>query len=100
MKDLKIIILCGGRGIRLFDHSDYIPKAMVRLGHKPIIWHIMKRYALYGYTDFVLALGAKGEMIRNYFLQYETYSNDMYIELEKVKFKLLLTHRKRIGRLR
>ena len=78
---MKTIILCGGRGIRLDNESDYIPKAMVKLGHRPMIWHIMKRYSLAGYNNFILALGSKGELIRDYFTRYRDYTNDIEVDL-------------------
>jgi glucose-1-phosphate cytidylyltransferase len=78
---MPVVILCGGRGIRLSGEATYIPKGMVRVGHQPILWHVMKRYALFGYTKFVLALGKKGEMIREYFLNYRSYTNDIHIQL-------------------
>ena len=79
---MKVIILCGGRGIRLAGESSYIPKAMVRIGHRPIVWHVMKRFSSYGINDFILALGYKGEMLRDYFLKYDTYVSDVQISLE------------------
>lgn len=89
---MKVLILCGGRGIRLFGESTYILKGMVRLGHRPILWHIMKRFALAGHTDFVLALGSKGEMIREYFLNYDRYVNDVTITLGSGKETPLSRH--------
>lgn len=89
---MKVVILCGGRGIRLPDDSVYLPKGMVRLGHRPILWHIMKRFALAGHTDFVLALGAKGEFIRDYFFHYDQYVTDTQIELGSGKIELLSKH--------
>lgn len=64
----KVIILCGGRGTRLKEHTDFIPKPMVELGGKPLLWHIMKIYAHHGFKEFVLPLGYKGEVIRKYFM--------------------------------
>lgn len=89
---MKVLILCGGRGIRLYNESVYIPKGMVRLGHRPILWHIMKRFALAGHTDFVLALGSKGELIRDYFLHYDRYVTDTQITLGSGKVELLSKH--------
>ena len=89
---MKVIILCGGRGIRLYDESTYIPKGMVRLGHRPVLWHIMKRFALAGHNDFILALGAKGELIRDYFLHYDQYVTDMQLSLGSSKIDLLSKH--------
>lgn len=86
---MKVIILCGGVGIRLQNAFDYIPKAMVPIGHRPLIWHVMKSYAMYGYTDFVLALGKGGNKIRDYFYNYEKNVNTVQINLssQKLKFK-------------
>ena len=78
---MKVIILCGGKGTRLREETDYQPKPMVNVGGKPILWHIMKIYAHYGYTDFILALGYKGNIIRDYFLNYDYYTSDFTIQL-------------------
>ena len=78
---MKVIILCGGQGTRLREETEYKPKPMVEIGGKPILWNIMKIYAHYGYKDFVLALGYKGDIIRNYFLNYYTYNNDFTVHL-------------------
>ena len=64
---MKVIILCGGEGTRLKEETEFKPKPLVEVGGKPILWHIMKIYASYGFTDFILALGYKGEMIKDYF---------------------------------
>ena len=64
---MKTIILCGGKGTRLREETEYRPKPMVPIGERPILWHIMRRYAKYGHKDFVLCLGYKGEMIKEYF---------------------------------
>lgn len=77
MKDkMKVVILCGGRGTRLKEETEYRPKPMVTIGGKPILWHIMKMYAHYGFKDFILSLGYKGEMIKEYFLNYKAMNND------------------------
>ena len=89
---MKVVILCGGHGIRLFDEPTYIPKGMVRLGYRPVLWHIMKRFALAGHTDFILALGTKGELIRDYFFHYDRYVNDMQISLGSGTVELLSKH--------
>ena len=78
---MKTIILCGGLGTRLREETEFRPKPMVDIGTRPILWHIMKTYAHYGFNEFVLALGYKGTMIRNYFCHYEMMNNDMTIEL-------------------
>jgi len=80
---MKVIILCGGMGTRLKEETEYRPKPMVEVGGRPILWHIMKIFAYYGYKDFVLALGYKGDFIRNYFLNYNCYNNDFTINLGK-----------------
>ncbi len=78
---MQTIILCGGLGTRLREETEYRPKPMVKIGDKPILWHIMKTYATYGHKDFVLTLGYKGEMIKDYFLHYETMISDVTLEL-------------------
>jgi len=78
---MKVIILCGGMGTRLREETEYKPKPMVEIGGKPILWHIMKIYAHYGYKEFILALGYKGDVIRDYFLNYYTYNNDFTVHL-------------------
>ena len=65
---MKLIILCGGMGTRLKEETEYKPKPMVEVGGRPILWHIMKIYSYYGYNEFILALGFRGDVIRNYFL--------------------------------
>ena len=76
----------------MLDEPTYIPKGMVKLGHRPILWHIMKRFALAGHTDFILALGAKGELIRDYFLHYDRYVTDTQITLGSEKTEILTKH--------
>ncbi|MBU2621313.1 MAG: glucose-1-phosphate cytidylyltransferase [Proteobacteria bacterium] len=80
---MKVVILCGGLGTRLREETEFRPKPMVNIGDRPILWHIMKYYSQFGYKDFVLALGYKGEMIKNYFCHYELMNNDVTIELGK-----------------
>jgi len=72
----KVLILCGGMGTRLREETEYKPKPLVEIGGMPILWHIMKHYAQAGFRDFVLALGYKGSMIKEYFLNFEWMSND------------------------
>ncbi len=78
---IPVIILCGGMGTRLREETEYKPKPMVEIGGKPILWHIMKHYAYYGFKDFILALGYKGNIIRDYFLNYYTYNSDITVSL-------------------
>ncbi len=74
---MKVVLFCGGQGVRLRDYSDQIPKPMVTVGYRPILWNIMKYYAHYGHKDFILCLGYKADVIKNYFINYdETISND------------------------
>jgi glucose-1-phosphate cytidylyltransferase len=78
---MKVIILAGGFGSRLSEYTDNIPKPMVTIGGKPILWHIMNRYAKYGFTDFQLALGYKAEVIKEYFLNYRNLNSDLTVDL-------------------
>lgn len=78
---MKVVILCGGRGMRLQEETEFRPKPLVPIGGRPILWHIMKIYAYYGFHEFVLCLGYRGEMIKEYFLTYEAMSSDFTIRL-------------------
>jgi glucose-1-phosphate cytidylyltransferase len=80
-KIIPVVILCGGMGTRLREETEYKPKPMVEIGGKPIIWHIMKHYAHYGFHRFILCLGYKGSVIKEYFLNYQAMSNDFIINL-------------------
>ncbi len=84
---MKTIILCGGLGTRMKEETEFKPKAMVLVGGKPILWHIMKIYSYYGYNEFVLALGYKGEMIRDYFLNQNAFVNDFTIDTRDGQIK-------------
>ena len=77
---MKIVLFCGGLGMRLREFSEHTPKPMVNIGYRPIIWHIMKYYAHYGHKDFILCLGYGADIIKNYFLNYnECISNDFVL---------------------
>ena len=78
---MKVVILCGGYGTRIRDVADNIPKPMISIGRYPIMWHIMKYYASYGHQDFVLCLGYKGTVIKDFFLNYEAHTKDFTIAL-------------------
>jgi len=74
---MKVVLFCGGLGTRLREYSETVPKPMVNIGYRPIIWHLMKYYAHFGHTEFILCLGYRGDLIKQYFLNYdETLSND------------------------
>ena len=83
---MKVIILAGGFGTRLAEHTETIPKPMVLIGDKPILWHIMKTYASFKYSEFYIALGYKAEVIKDYFLNYRSLNADLTIDLETGKF--------------
>jgi glucose-1-phosphate cytidylyltransferase len=77
---MKVVLFCGGRGLRLREHSESIPKPMVRIGYRPILWHVMRYYAHFGHRDFILCLGYRADAIKDYFLHYdEAYSNDFVL---------------------
>lgn len=78
---MKVVILCGGFGTRIRDVSENIPKPMIPIGNRPIIWHIMKYYSMFGHNEFILLLGYKSEVIKNYFVNYSINSNDFKITL-------------------
>lgn len=82
---MKVVILCGGLGTRLREETEFRPKPMVKIGTKPVLWHIMKTYAHYGFKDFVLCLGYKGEIIKEYFYNYEIYNEDFSVCLGERK---------------
>ena len=78
---MKVVILCGGLGTRLSEETTLKPKPMVEIGSRPILWHIMKIYEKFGFDDFVLPLGYKGDYIKNYFINYKTINSDFEINL-------------------
>jgi glucose-1-phosphate cytidylyltransferase len=79
---IPVVILCGGQGTRLAEQTEVRPKPLVEIGGRPILWHIMKHYARYGFTEFVLALGHKGDQIKRYFRDYHALGRDMTISLQ------------------
>ena len=78
---MKVVILAGGLGTRLSEYTDVIPKPMVSIGGRPILWHIMKYYADFGHMDFFIALGYKGDMVKDFFLNYRLLNADFTIDL-------------------
>jgi len=87
---MKVVLFCGGLGTRLREHSDTIPKPLVNIGYRPIVWHLMRYYAHFGHTDFVLCLGYRGDLIREYFLNYrEELTNDFVLHPGTGKTELL-----------
>jgi len=82
---VKVGILAGGMGTRLAEETEIRPKPMVEIGPEPILWHIMKHYGHYGYRDFVIALGYKGDFIRRYFTEFHLLNSDLRIDLASGK---------------
>jgi glucose-1-phosphate cytidylyltransferase len=81
--DLPVVILAGGLGTRVREETEYRPKPMVKIGHQPILWHIMKLYAHHGFKNFIICLGYKGEMIREYFHHYQLNTGDVLVDLNE-----------------
>lgn len=79
---MKVVLFCGGLGMRLREYADHVPKPMVPLGYRPIIWHLMKYYAHHGHKDFILCLGYRGDLIKQYFLNYEECMSNDFVLME------------------
>ena len=89
---MKVVLFCGGLGMRLREYSESIPKPMVEIGYRPILWHVMKYYAHYGHKDFILSLGYRADVIKNYFLNYnECLSNNFVLAKGGKQCQLLST---------
>jgi glucose-1-phosphate cytidylyltransferase len=89
---MKVVLFCGGLGMRLRDYDEKVPKPMVTVGYRPIMWHLMRYYAHFGYKDFVLCLGYRADVIKQYFLDYnEALSNDFVLAEGGQKVELLST---------
>ncbi len=86
---MKVLILAGGFGSRLSEETDLKPKPMVEIGNKPILWHIMKIYSFYGFNEFVILLGYKGYMIKEYFANYFLHQSNVTIDLKKNEIEIL-----------
>jgi glucose-1-phosphate cytidylyltransferase len=85
---MKVVLLAGGLGTRLMEETSTRPKPMVEIGGKPILWHIMKMYAKYGYNEFIVCLGYKGNVIKEYFINYFTHNSDLTVELKNNKIQI------------
>jgi glucose-1-phosphate cytidylyltransferase len=90
---MKTIILCGGTGTRLKEETEFKPKPMVFIGNKPILWHIMKIYASYGFNEFILALGYKADYIKDFFLNQKAFTSDFTLQTKDHKTKYYLDNR-------
>jgi len=86
---MKVVILAGGYGTRLSEHTDLIPKPMVEIGNRPILWHIMKLYSSYGYNDFIILLGYKGYVIKDYFVNYFLRHSDVSLDISSNELTIL-----------
>ena len=86
---MKVLILAGGFGTRLSEETQNIPKPMVPIGGKPILWHIMKSYSSYGYNDFVILLGYKGYVIKEYFANYYLHGSDVTFDLRDGEMEVI-----------
>ena len=78
---MQVVILCGGKGTRMREETEFKPKPLVEIGGMPVLWHIMKIYSHYGFKEFILCLGYKGKMIKEYFMHFEWLANDFTLEL-------------------
>ncbi|MEZ0230872.1 MAG: glucose-1-phosphate cytidylyltransferase [Planctomycetota bacterium] len=90
--DIPVVILAGGLGTRLREETEFRPKPMVKVGHQPILWHIMKLYSHYGFKNFIVCLGYKGEMIRDYFFQYQLNKGDVLVDVKAKTLTPLRDH--------
>jgi glucose-1-phosphate cytidylyltransferase len=86
---LQVVILCGGLGTRFQEETAFKPKPMVEIGHKPILWHIMRYYGWFGHNRFLLCTGYKGDMIKDFFLNYRNWSHDIEIDLKHAAVEIL-----------
>lgn len=89
---MKVVILAGGFGTRIADVDSTIPKPLIQINGKPLLWHIMTHYSKYGFNNFIIALGYKGEKIKEYFLNFNNLNSDLEINLKSGKIKILNKH--------
>ena len=90
---MKLVILTGGYGTRINDENSLIPKPLITIGNKPIIWHIMKMYSYYGIKEFIICCGYKGNMIKDYFINYGYLNSDLEVNLSENSVKILNNHK-------
>jgi len=88
---MKVVLFCGGLGMRLRDYADNVPKPMVPIGYRPILWHLMKYYAHFGHRDFILCLGYRGDLIKHYFLNYEEFVTNDFVLSQGGRHRELLS---------
>src|SRR6266436_4037569 len=87
---MKVVLFCGGMGLRLRESGENIPKPLAAIGYRPILWHVMKYFAHYGHKDFILCLGYRGDLVKEYFLNYnECLSNDFVLTRGGAEIKLI-----------
>lgn len=89
---MKVVILAGGYGTRISEETHSLPKPLIKIGEYPILWHIMKIYSTYGYNDFIICLGYKGYMIKDYFLNYMMHHSDLTIDFTDAKDPVIHNH--------
>src|ERR1043166_1469454 len=86
-REIRVAILAGGKGTRIAEETEVKPKPMVEIGGAPILWHIMRHYSYYGHNDFVIALGYKGEYIKDYMLKYCALHSDLEVHMRTGKVR-------------
>src|SRR5688500_19615992 len=89
---MKVVVLAGGQGTRLTEETDLRPKPMVEIGGRPILWHIMKHYAHYGFKEFFIALGYRGEMVKSFFLYYCSLSGSLKFDLSSCLVNIKISY--------
>jgi len=89
---MKVVILAGGRGSRLAEETQSVPKPMVEIGNRPLLWHIMKIFSFYGHNEFIICLGYKSKVIKDFFLRYDSYNSDIDVALKSGKVSVVASH--------
>ena len=93
---MKVIILADGWGTRLDGQNEHMPKPMIPIGNRPILWHIMKIYSYYGFNDFIICLRVKADIIKNYFYNYESFNSDFTIDMSTGNIDYKVIHKEKI----